>query len=631
MDSTGSQDSGRGPSRRSGKKPMQFMFIDSTSHGVNAKPDKAVRSFVMKSARSKKPWSTRQKSPKTDADPDADSPPLDKPNTPTLHIQPGYISPGNSAYSSDSTAPSPGPLSAQSYYSPVDISRHASFSYAAASSFNPSQPYTNSPASPRLVCNISHCTGEYCGHIHDDPYTALTTRTNLTLKSANTFDCFPIPTNERVRGLIDNFVKTFAGGLIPLDHRQVSKASTTKWISNSMLSHTGAPFIFAVLYSSVLTSLAKPDEILLYKTRAVGAINAQLKDLTSRVDDNNIAAVFMLLTLEEMTVVDDKNQSTVDQSKKERDVHRDGLKEMIQQRGGLASLASNPNLQIFILMHSMAHAVSTFERPYATLVDTNGQPIPYDMPSFRSRPYSTRNHRLFQMLHLDSNLLEIIANVIVFVGDLSVWFDDPRTPLNPFELQKNNLLLVYQLFDWYKLGEEHADITRSPVDQSICLSLIIFLIALQEVRSYHMMVQIAAQKLKSALEKCVFQWGQSTDVLMWALTLGAMATQGTESFAFFKHHCRIVYANQGIHELTTTHELLDRMRQCLWIGGNAVGGEVSYNLDEELRKLWILLGYTKEEIAETVEDQVYSPDSLDNEDVVGGLTIERFYRKSEAR
>lgn len=264
-------------------------------------------------------------------------------------------------------------------------------------------------------------------------------------------------------------------------------------------------------------------------------------------------------------------------------------------------------------------------------MDSNGQPPPYDMPSFRSRPFSTRNLRLFQLLKPEPKLLDIIANIIIFVGDLSVWFDDPRSPLNPFELQKSNLLLIYQLFDWYKLGEEYAEIERLPVDQSICLALLIFLIALQEVRSYHMMVQMAAQKLKIALEKCLHQWGPATDLLMWTLTLGALATQGTESFAFFKNHCQYVYAILGIDEYTTTHELLDRMRQCLWVGGNAVGGETSYNLDEELRKLWVLMGYTKEEVLESTEDQVLSPDRINTEDVVGGLTSERFYRKSEGR
>lgn len=198
MDSTGSQDSSRTASRRSGKKPMQFMFIDSTSHGVNAKPDKAVRSFVMKSARSKKPWSTRQKSPKTETDPDADSPPNENPSTPSLNIRPGYISPGsNSGYWSESTTPTLTPLSAHSH-PPLD-SNHGGFPVVSTYS----QPYVHLSSSPRVACNIPYCTGEFCGQVHD-AYTALTTRANITLQSANTFDCFPIPTNVRIRGLIDN-------------------------------------------------------------------------------------------------------------------------------------------------------------------------------------------------------------------------------------------------------------------------------------------------------------------------------------------------------------------------------------------------------------------------------------------
>jgi hypothetical protein len=54
-DAAGS-DSGRvSPPKKKEKRPTSFMFIDSSNGGVNAKPDKVVRSFVMKSARNKKP------------------------------------------------------------------------------------------------------------------------------------------------------------------------------------------------------------------------------------------------------------------------------------------------------------------------------------------------------------------------------------------------------------------------------------------------------------------------------------------------------------------------------------------------------------------------------------------------
>lgn len=63
------------PRKRSKKKaegsedaptPPKFMFIDSSNGGVNAKPDKVVRSFVMCQARQNKEWSTKPKSPQTE-------------------------------------------------------------------------------------------------------------------------------------------------------------------------------------------------------------------------------------------------------------------------------------------------------------------------------------------------------------------------------------------------------------------------------------------------------------------------------------------------------------------------------------------------------------------------------------
>ena len=65
--------------QRAEKRPAAFMFIDSSNGGINAKPNKAVRSFVMKSARTKKSWSTRPKSP--DAEHAANTKPRKQPSS----------------------------------------------------------------------------------------------------------------------------------------------------------------------------------------------------------------------------------------------------------------------------------------------------------------------------------------------------------------------------------------------------------------------------------------------------------------------------------------------------------------------------------------------------------------------
>jgi len=138
---------------------------------------------------------------------------------------------------------------------------------------------------------------------------------------------------------------------VPLDRHCSSRKATISWVSKGILSSTGAPFIYAILTSSALyrqfAGLTEPQHVLHHKINAIVEINKLLDDSRHRVDDNVIAAVFMLLCIEESAVTanEDIEWSTV-----QRKLHQNGLKTMIQQRGGLAALSSNPCLQTFILM-----------------------------------------------------------------------------------------------------------------------------------------------------------------------------------------------------------------------------------------------------------------------------------------
>lgn len=91
----------------------------------------------------------------------------------------------------------------------------------------------------------------------------------------------------------------------------------------------------------------KPSDALHYKTETIGAVNELLDDSLNRVDDNNIAAVFILLCIEESQLAFRQNH---DGSEEHRKFHLNGLQTMIKQRGGLAALGSNQCLQTFIWM-----------------------------------------------------------------------------------------------------------------------------------------------------------------------------------------------------------------------------------------------------------------------------------------
>lgn len=125
------------------------------------------------------------------------------------------------------------------------------------------------------------------------------------------------------------------------------KGSTLEWVMKGMLSETGAPFIYAALTSVALLPLPgiTARDLLAYKTEAISHIHKLLSNPKTSVDDNNITAVFMLLCIEESRAAD-----RLPESQLQKQAHLNGLKMMINQRGGLAALRNNRHLQTFILM-----------------------------------------------------------------------------------------------------------------------------------------------------------------------------------------------------------------------------------------------------------------------------------------
>jgi hypothetical protein len=191
MDGAESQDNGsRAGRRRAGKRPpdMKFMFIDSSTHGQNAKPDKAVRSFVMHQARRSKPWSTRQKTAQTPKPATASS---EQPSiSHNADRAEGFSPDGSGPWQID---PSPHAWDAHPLGSPV--SRVGStISSTSANSRRMSLTPTSSHGS---VCDLPHCTGS-CGRTH----LALARRDGFALGVLDPFDCLPIRTDTKTSSLI---------------------------------------------------------------------------------------------------------------------------------------------------------------------------------------------------------------------------------------------------------------------------------------------------------------------------------------------------------------------------------------------------------------------------------------------
>jgi hypothetical protein len=120
------------------------------------------------------------------------------------------------------------------------------------------------------------------------------------------------------------------------------------WIKDCIQSPTGTPFIYAALSTSLRAAQLNPE---VYKWRAMSELNIILSNPHTSTNDTTIAAVLILLAIEEADLADPKRRGDERKcSMSVNEAHHNGLKTMIRQRGGLAALSGNRCLQVCLLM-----------------------------------------------------------------------------------------------------------------------------------------------------------------------------------------------------------------------------------------------------------------------------------------
>ena len=95
------------------------------------------------------------------------------------------------------------------------------------------------------------------------------------------------------------------------------------------------------------------DTVVHHKAKTVAAINANLSSPSLGLDDGNIGAVFSLLCVEEIMRPPIVASNSLDYAEgaRQRVIHLNGLVRMMQLRGGLKNLHSNPVIQAFVLWY----------------------------------------------------------------------------------------------------------------------------------------------------------------------------------------------------------------------------------------------------------------------------------------
>jgi hypothetical protein len=148
-------------------------------------------------------------------------------------------------------------------------------------------------------------------------------------------------------------VSRMAPGIIAVDIRHRSTLMKSDWFGTA-ISNPG--FMHSLLCTAALHlyifGRGSIETILHHRAQAIAAINAAIShpDINVGISDANIGAVFNLLTVEESLLLPHFEQERLDEEQpNQRAIHMNGLRRMVQLRGGLEALNSNRILQAFIL------------------------------------------------------------------------------------------------------------------------------------------------------------------------------------------------------------------------------------------------------------------------------------------
>ncbi|KAF1947760.1 hypothetical protein EJ02DRAFT_429533 [Clathrospora elynae] len=563
------------PPEKEEQRPMAFMFIDSSNGGINAKRDKKVRSFVMKTARRKKPWNTRPKCSNTETN----------------------ANDRGRRRSSSSRINNSNGLSKTLGHSPE---------LECNTSILPSGQQMEMPPSSLAVSESpnSPCTEFRCAEDAFDfsnlEIPASTRRTSFNIGFARPLDCLAIRLDAGAERLLHQFVEATTPRLLPIDTHRSSTVAATDWVTTCIQSSIGAPFIYAALTSSARAAKLDPEA---YKWRAISEVNRLLADPSKNTYDTTIATVLILLALEEADLADPMRKGT--------------------ERGR--------SMSVFILMHSIAQSTTSFKRPYALLLDANCQIEDYLTISYLSPDFVTHILRQFHALGVDHALFQITSTVAVFIADLTTWYNTGTFPVDSLDLQKHASLLMYRLFDWYQQSSDAINASNAVIDQSICLALLIFMVIATEpnAQSFGSRLSKATAELYTARDKMpMHRWSNAPGLLFWILTMGALGAKNLPrntrilntqpTLPYFAQYSREVVAASGLHGMVSDEQLLERTRSYLWI---------STIFNDRVKRLWVSMGLCRADVVD-VDDMSGSEgerDQVDVEYALGQSTTMRFF------
>jgi hypothetical protein len=382
-------------------------------------------------------------------------------------------------------------------------------------------------------------------------------------------------------------VHEMAPGVIAIDYKHQSNLMRLDWFGTAM---NNMGFMYSLLSTAALhlymSGRGSIETILHYRAKAIAAVNAAISDPDPNVgiSDANIGAVFNLLAVEESLLSPIFERESLGQHERAQPaIHMQGMRRMVELRGGLDAMGSNRALQAFmlwcvlpicltgpnefgtcllIIRHSTAHAIASFEAPEPSIHDyiLNGN-FPHHPLKYQPR-ISYHLLDCCRLAGVDASLTELVKSVLILIADLNEWFSNANNILDPLDIQNYSCILECVSLKWLCDNEN----LHTPLENALCIAVLIFTVRTTEALKgrpiVHMLHFVASKRFEQALN-CIVRsdWQLCPDLLIWILSIGAISANGSPESDWFVYQVSLACGEVAISSVDT---LLIRLQHCGW-------------------------------------------------------------------
>ncbi|KAI9669347.1 MAG: hypothetical protein M1831_000383 [Alyxoria varia] len=549
---TGKASGGQQDGIRRAPKQQNFLFVDSSE---NAGPEGAkqgrrnARSFVMQNARRQRPWSTSK--------------------------QPGARARPRSSTVSGAGRPTGQTADGKAVMSPsLAFSVHSQ--YPSSGTNDELMPAGNGSC---WKCQAPSTNGQrLCSKC--EPFSLKSNLFFGPLSSGkmDPFGSLPTDLDSQSEALTHHFFGVQTHNLLDIDIFHQSRIMRSSLFGLTMGSAAG---MRATLCSSTIAHLAMGRaslaDLLNRKCQLISEINTNLSDPLNGTHDSNIYAVATLITIED-ALYDPRLKAQPDQAAtimRHRKIHFNGLKRMIEMRGGLKGLSDNRTFQIMITWHVIAHAALGCVEPYLDMSYWNKQVLFPHAPNFIYPKNYTSATRAAQALNLHADLIQALQDSSMALFELGEWFGKLRLRANPLEIQHRSMLIQHRSLEW--LLKTPKDRKRRPIEDIIAMSLLgcLSLSTVSKARGFESEPGWMHSRVKKTLLKTTAQdWMSCPVALYWVMTIGALRSNNHPEQAWFVAQVREM---NRMFDVNNMHEHVAQMDRFLFL---------EIKLEEYMKRLW---------------------------------------------